>query len=410
MGVQTSANATSWTPRPGARRRVVSLLTVAAVSAGALLAGAVGGCDRKSDTGVQAYSAPKDTKAPVSPAAAAAGPWDVPEGWKAVPSTAAMRVATYAVSADNPAVVVTVVPLSISPLLPNVNRWANELGMQPFTDANVGTVVHDVDTAAGKATVADLTGPEQSGKPRQQTLAAILPHDGQNWYFKLTGPADVVGPEKPKFEAFVKSVRLGQGEAEHSHAAANAGPPGGGTSAGGELPAGHPPVDAPGVSQGTQGPAAPAAGAGGEAVPGLAKWSAPAGWQRDTNPAAGPMGSMPGVGRSLAFKVGGPDAAAALVTVIRMGANFDPLTNVNRWRGQVGLPAVDAVNDGVIEPVKVGGQDGMLFNIAGQDKQMLVAVVPQNGSMWYFKMVGPSATVGGQKDAMKAFLGSVQFE
>ena len=106
---------------------------------------------------------------------------------------------------------------------------------------------------------------------------------------------------------------------------------------------------------------------------------------------------------------GGADAA--LVTVIPLPAQrFDPVQNVNRWRGQVGLPPVDAVNGDTTETVKVGGQDAFLFNIAGPDKHMVVAVVSQGGSTWYFKMVGPAATVDAQKDAFKAFVGSVQFE
>src|SRR5438477_8682468 len=121
MGVQTSANQTSWAPRPVARRRAASLLAVAALSAGSLLAGMVGGCNRKPDSGVQAYSAPKDTKPPAqaadgspaetggsgaTPVASAApragGPiqWDVPEGWKQVESAERMRFATFAVTPD----------------------------------------------------------------------------------------------------------------------------------------------------------------------------------------------------------------------------------------------------------------------------------------------------------------------
>ena len=69
----------------------------------------------------------------------------------------------------------------------------------------------EVDTPAGKATLVDLTGPEQGGKPAQRMLAALVDTDQRVWSIKLLGPADVVGPQKPKFEAFVKSIRPGEG-------------------------------------------------------------------------------------------------------------------------------------------------------------------------------------------------------
>jgi hypothetical protein len=52
--------------------------------------------------------------------------------------------------------------------------------------------------------------PEQpSGEPTHRTLAAIVPHGDQGWFFKLTGPKDPVAAHDGAFAAFLKSVRFG---------------------------------------------------------------------------------------------------------------------------------------------------------------------------------------------------------
>lgn len=45
------------------------------------------------------------------------------------------------------------------------------------------------------------------GKP-QQTLAAIVPVEKTGWFFKLTGPPDVVGSARSDFDAFIASLKF----------------------------------------------------------------------------------------------------------------------------------------------------------------------------------------------------------
>jgi hypothetical protein len=52
----------------------------------------------------------------------------------------------------------------------------------------------------------DLTGPESAGASR--ILAVMVQRDGSTWFFKMRGPADLVGRQKNSFEAFVGSVRF----------------------------------------------------------------------------------------------------------------------------------------------------------------------------------------------------------
>jgi hypothetical protein len=49
---------------------------------------------------------------------------------------------------------------------------------------------------------------EPVGEPKDRTLAAIVPHGDQGWFFKLTGPKDAVAAQTEAFTALVKSVRF----------------------------------------------------------------------------------------------------------------------------------------------------------------------------------------------------------
>jgi hypothetical protein len=46
------------------------------------------------------------------------------------------------------------------------------------------------------------------GEPTDRTLAAIVPHADQGWFFKLTGPKDPVAAQSEAFGALLKSVRF----------------------------------------------------------------------------------------------------------------------------------------------------------------------------------------------------------
>ena len=148
-------------------------------------------------------------------------------------------------------------------------------------------------------------------------------------------------------------------------------------------PAGHPEFAAPAVS-GTP-----------------LKWKTPAGWQEL------PAGSM----RVASFKITGPDSKQADVSVIPLpgGAGGD-FSNVNRWRGQVGLPPItEAELAKLTQPVEVAGQPAALYEQAGDAARILATIQHRDGMAWFFKMTGDSQLVAQSKPAFIEFLKSVQF-
>ena len=155
------------------------------------------------------------------------------------------------------------------------------------------------------------------------------------------------------------------------------------------LPAGHPAVQ-PGAATPGMDQAA--------ALPELA-WSAPAGWREDKTPR---------MMREATFQVGAGDKAAEIV-VTRLGAQFgDMVSNINRWRAQVGLEAVTDIATTVSRDVKSPAGDVKVYTMDGPAQSMMVGILKQGESNWFFKMVGDKATVTQNGPAFDQFLQSVR--
>ena len=137
------------------------------------------------------------------------------------------------------------------------------------------------------------------------------------------------------------------------------------------------------------------------------EYKRPAGWQEV------PAGQM----RVASFRVAGKDGKQADVSVIPLpGLAGSDLDNVNRWRGQVGLPAAsEAELAKLAQPVEIAGQAASLYEQAGanagsgENQRILAAITRRDGAAWFFKMTGDDALVAEQKPAFIDFLKSVSF-
>ncbi len=140
--------------------------------------------------------------------------------------------------------------------------------------------------------------------------------------------------------------------------------------------------------------------------PGL-KWTLPAGWEEV------PPGQM----RVASFRIKGDAGKQADVSVVPLpGAAGGTLANVNRWRGQVGLPPVaEGEISNLAQKVEIAGQPVELFDQAGQASgsgdptRILAAVLSREGLAWFFKVTGDDQLVAQQKPAFVSFLKSLSF-
>jgi hypothetical protein len=137
--------------------------------------------------------------------------YTTPEGWKEQPPdprSPIPSVATFRVGDVDRAVTVTPLASDAGGMLPNVLRWRTQVKLGRASEEQARKDVQPLDVPAGHGYYADLTGPESEGRDRQRLLAAAVEHAGQTWFFKMLGPAEVVGKQKANFEAFVRSVRF----------------------------------------------------------------------------------------------------------------------------------------------------------------------------------------------------------
>jgi hypothetical protein len=328
--------------------------------------------------------------------------WTVPQGWKELPG-AGMRVASFQVSAEHPEVQLSVIPLVASPLLANVNRWEQQMGLPATPEADLGKVVTHFEVSGAAVDMVDLTSPA-TVNPRQELLGAIVPRGEKTWFFKLQGPVEIVGPQKQNFEALLRSMKFNAAAAGQAQpqAAAPAG------EAQTQLPPGHPALPAPAQPPQPQLPAGhpqlPGGMDMGNAQPIAFKYTAPPGWTKD---AEMPM-------RVVSFHLGEADKQADIIVSALPTNAGSRIDNINRWRSQVGLPLIKEGDPQLSQPIKVGGVEGALFDLIGpgdraKARHMLVAWIPNGNDWWFFKMIGPDEVVTREQANFENFLKSVQF-
>lgn len=167
------------------------------------------------------------------------------------------------------------------------------------------------------------------------------------------------------------------------------------------LPPGHPatPTDMSAMS-----------GVGMELPTGLPRLS----WTKPENWVEGPRGQI----RAASFVIKNEAGKQADVSIIPLpGSAGGDESNVNRWRGQVGLEPIsgDELNK-TAEAVEIAGQPAKLYEAAGAGSgsgdpaRVLGVIQHREGMAWFFKMTGDDAVVAKEKPAFVAFLKSLKFE
>lgn len=130
----------------------------------------------------------------------------------------------------------------------------------------------------------------------------------------------------------------------------------------------------------------PETGMGAPAAAGV-HWKAPRGWKE-----------LAGSGMRVATLQPPPGAGKAEVTVIALPGDVGgELANVNRWRGQIALPAIaegDLPGARKSLRAKLGAVSLYDFTSEGGKKTRLVAGMIQNrGTTWFFKLMGDEKAV-----------------
>ena len=106
----------------------------------------------------------------------------------------------------------------------------------------------------------------------------------------------------------------------------------------------------------------------------------------------------------------GEGAAAADISVFEFPADAnDLLSNVNRWRDQVGLKGVTSEElDKSVRKIDVGGIPGDYVELIGQQQAILGVMVKKGASAWFFKLQGPPELATRERARFEAFVKSAR--
>jgi hypothetical protein len=160
------------------------------------------------------------------------------------------------------------------------------------------------------------------------------------------------------------------------------------------LPPGHPPMGTPPAAMPANGVPPPPRPQGGQAL----TWTLPAGW---TTAQAGGM-------RYATLKP--PAAVNAEVSVVMLsGPAGGELANVNRWRSQLGLSAVEeAALASARKSVKCKAGQVAVFEFANAGNRMVVGLLATaDGNTWFLKLMGGDAPVSEAKPDFLKLLGTL---
>jgi hypothetical protein len=135
--------------------------------------------------------------------------WTIPSDWQPLPPSQFL-LAEFAITGTrgaNADVNVAQMGGEGGGLLSNANRWRGQLGLPQIAETDLSTLVTSVDSANGKIQMVDFTGTDsKTGKPAR-LVGAVVPQNGQTWFYKLMGDESIVALQKDAFIKFIQSAK-----------------------------------------------------------------------------------------------------------------------------------------------------------------------------------------------------------
>ena len=132
-----------------------------------------------------------------------------PREWKSGPM-APMRKAAFVVEQGGRQAEMTVTSVAadgpMSDATAQAQRWAGQIGLK-LSDAELKAAATAVKVDGATGQQFELLGPEINGAAKG-TLAAMVAHGDQMWFFKLSGDRKVVESQREAFAQFLASVKF----------------------------------------------------------------------------------------------------------------------------------------------------------------------------------------------------------
>jgi hypothetical protein len=311
-----------------------------------------------------------------------------------------MRAASFLVTAGggNEAEV-AVVPMGARANMESqlVNMWRGQLKLDPLADSDMAGQSTEIPVGDAKGKLYEFVSTDTviADKYKARMLVVMLQRPEANWFFKFAGEDSLVVGQRAAFLEFLKGVSFEAAPASED-----------------QLPPGHPPMAgaAPGgmpMGQGTRGGPMQ----GGDTVKAGAgehpQWQVPAGWLEVDHSSF----------ITAKFRVTGEAGAKAEINVsTSSGMGGGLLPNVNRWRGQLSLGALDQVAlDKIAATLEVPAGKAVLVDFSGADSETdhktrcVGVMVSLPNATWFYKLAGSDTVVAREKDAFLSFVRSVKY-
>ena len=129
--------------------------------------------------------------------------WLAPETWEEQ-APGQFQTALYRI-APNVTASVSQFPGVAGGMVANVNRWREQVGLSPSNE--IGGEIILLEDAKSQARWFELKGVDRS------ILAAIIPVDGETWFFKLDSATVALETVRPGFMDLLKSIEIGSSKA-----------------------------------------------------------------------------------------------------------------------------------------------------------------------------------------------------
>ncbi|MDF7808731.1 hypothetical protein P4E94_14880 [Pontiellaceae bacterium B12219] len=147
----------------------------------------------------QAAAPAMQAAAPVSSAGFTA---DLPEGWKEVPSSSAMRKASYSIEGTD--IDFYLISLSMGDVPSNVNRWRGQVGLPNATPEEIEADIEAFEADGHEIKYIEIYN-EEGGKG---IIAAIVDLAPTYWYFTGKGSVEELRANAEGMQAFLKSIQF----------------------------------------------------------------------------------------------------------------------------------------------------------------------------------------------------------
>ena len=282
----------------------------------------------------------------------------LPEGWRET-GAGQMSVASFNIAGEGKQqaqVTITPLPGMAGKEGLIVNMWRQQVGLAEMSADEAAKQLSPVEIGTDTGKMFDVTGKLDDGTAKR--IVTAMQHRGDtSWFFKLAGDDALVQAQKPAFAAFLKTIKI--------------------TEAAAEIPA---------MGSAPSAESAPAASS---------EWKIPASWK---SVAPGPM-------QSAKFSVPEKDGAKADATIsIFPNSTGGTLSNVNRWRGQLGLAQVTETElASLVKPLDEKIPGAVVVDMTNKQRRLVGVIVPRDGQWFFFKLLGDEAAVAVQKETFLAF-------